>query len=109
MIDAHADALVLTFPSHNPVYSYLRTDASGRVVEAAEKKRISARASAGTYFFASPAVYLRALAHSLDHRANVTHNGLFFVCPLYNGVIAGGGKVVLEDVRSVRDVKIPAA
>jgi hypothetical protein len=98
-------AVALTFASSNPLYSYLRTDAEGRVVEAVEKRVISPHASAGTYFFDSAATYLEALAHNLRHREAVTHNGLFFVCPLYNGVIAAERRVILEKVHNVRDVK----
>ncbi len=34
------------------------------------------------------------------------HKGLFFVCPLYNGVVAGGRRVILEQVHDVRDIEI---
>jgi hypothetical protein len=98
-------AAALVFTSNNPAYSYLRTDSEGNVVEAAEKRLISQHASAGTYFFDRAATYLEALAHSLRHPEQVTHRGLFFVCPLYNGVIAAGRRVVLEQVHDVRDVK----
>lgn len=98
-------AVALVFPSQNPVYSYLRQDVSGDVVEAAEKRVISDQASAGTYFFANPSIYLKSMAHNLDHRQAVTHKGLFFVCPLYNGVIASGVRVVLEPVSEVVDIK----
>ena len=98
-------AVALVFASTNPAYSYLRTDADGNVVEAAEKRVISPHASAGTYFFDSAATYLEALAHNLRHREDVMHKGLFFVCPLYNGVMAGGRRVILEQVQDVRDVK----
>ena len=99
-------AVALAFASTNPVYSYLRTDGDGNVVEAAEKRVISSHASAGTYVFDSAATYLEALAHNLRHSEDVTHKGLFFVCPLYNGVIAGGRRVILEQVHDVRDIKI---
>jgi hypothetical protein len=66
-------AAALVFASTNPLYSYLRTDADGNVVEAAEKRVISPHASAGTYFFDSAATYLEALAHNLRHREDVTH------------------------------------
>jgi hypothetical protein len=99
-------AVALTFASSNPLYSYLCTDSEGNVVEAAEKRVISPHASAGTYFFDSGATYLEALAHNLRQREAVTHKGPFFVCPLYNGVIAGGRRVILEQVHDVRDIKV---
>src|SRR5262249_8547387 len=100
-------AVALVFESTNPAYSYLRTDSVGKVVEAAEKRVISQRASAGTYFFDRAATYLEALAHNLRHLEQVTHRGLFFVCPLYNGGLARGRRVVREQVPAGRDVKIP--
>ena len=36
--------------------------------------------------FARAAVFLRALASSLEQRTAVAHNGLLFVCPMLNGV-----------------------
>lgn len=98
-------AAALVFQSSSPAYSYLRADQGGRVIEAAEKKVISSNASAGTYFFANAAVYLTALAHSLSNRDVVTHQSLFFVCPLMNGVIASGGHVWIESVDDVFDIK----
>lgn len=104
--DKQAGALALTFSSNNPIYSYLRTDDAGRVVEAAEKRVISSHASAGTYFFADIATYFAALAHSLRHADAVMHRDLFFVCPLMNGVLANGGTVLLESVEDIVDIKI---
>lgn len=98
-------AIALAFDSDNPVYSYLATGPDGRVTRAAEKVVISRNASAGTYVFASTAVYLRALAHALDHEAEQSCRGLFFVCPLFNGVIASGRDVLLVPVSDVRDIK----
>lgn len=101
-------AAALTFSSNKPAYSYLRTDETGDVVEAAEKRVISQNASAGTYFFASSTVYLSALAHNLANVDRVAHNGLFYVCPLFNGVLASGLRVVLERAENVRDIKFDA-
>jgi hypothetical protein len=97
--------LALTFASDNPHYSYLRQDSAGRVVEAAEKRVISNNASAGVYMFRNPAVLLRAIAHALDTTPEGTHNGLFFVCPLFNGVLAQGLTVDMCRVDNVLDVK----
>ncbi len=98
--------LAHVFPSDNPVYSYLAVDAAGDVTRAAEKVVISDAASAGTYWFRDPATLLRAIAHGLDHREELTFRGLFFVCPLYNGVVADGQAVRLDPVGDVRDVKV---
>jgi hypothetical protein len=101
-----AGAAALIFQSDRPIYSYLRTDETGCVVEAAEKRVISSNASAGTYFFASPHDYLLALAHNVAHAAEVTFKSLFFVCPLYNGVLASGRSVIMEPVSNIVDIKL---
>lgn len=97
--------IALTFASSNPIYSYLRRNADGVVVEAAEKRVISGEASAGTYAFKSGSVLLRAVAHALENAATQTHRDLFFVCPLFNGVLAQSLHVATKDVRDVQDVK----
>ena len=97
--------IALTFASSNPIYSYLRRDADGVVVEAAEKKVISDEASAGTYVFKSGSVFLRAVAYALENAATQTHRDLFFVCPLFNGVLAQSLRVAIHRVTDVRDVK----
>ncbi len=100
--------LALTFPSQNPLYSYLRRNAHGEVVEAAEKRVISDEASAGTYAFRSGSVLLKALAHALENAASQTYRDLFFVCPLFNGVLAQSLAVATSGVADVRDMKIKA-
>lgn len=94
----------LTFRSSNPVYSYLR-EKDGKVVAAAEKIVISDRASAGTYLFRDPSVLLRAVSEALRNPERDTHGGRFFVCPLFNGVLASGLDVAACDVSDVVDVK----
>ena len=99
-------AAALVFTSSNPLYSYLRTDAAANVVEAAEKRVISSHASAGHL--------LLRLASSLSPGSRpqpaapraTDLPGLFFVCPLFNGVIDSGRRVVLEPVHDVRDMKV---
>lgn len=103
--DEEVGAVALTFLSDNPVYSYLRRDEGGKVVEAAEKRVISNEASAGVYFFRSMTIYLKALAHVAEHSAAYTHNNLFFLCPVYNGILAQGLSVEGMAVMSVYDIK----
>lgn len=99
-------AVGLTFPSKSPLYSYFRRDPAGHVVETAEKRVISNEASTGVYLVRSPEVYLRALAHVLQNRAQYLHRQLFFVCPVMNGVLDQGLIVRGLLVSGVRDVKM---
>lgn len=98
--------IALAFKSRNPQYSYLASDKNGQVVAAAEKKVISDQASAGTYIFRDCAIVLRAIAHAIENESSQTYNDLFYVCPLFNGVLAQGKKVSLVPVSDVTDVKL---
>lgn len=97
--------IALAFESCNPKYSYLAIDGNGRVLEAAEKKVISSQASAGTYLFRSSSVFLKALAHAIENECSQTYNNLFYVCPLFNGVIAQGMQVMLANAGDIYDLK----
>lgn len=99
-------ALAITFPSDAPKYSYLECDENGDVLRSREKIVISGNASAGVYIFRSAAVYLRALAHSFDHRNTLSHNDLLYACPLYNGVVDQGLKVRCIPANNVRDIHV---
>jgi hypothetical protein len=102
--DSKLGGIALTFRSSDSCYSYLRQDATGGVVEAAEKRVISDQASAGTYLFRDSSVYLTALSAALAAPETQTHAGRFFVCPLFNGVVAQGWRVVCHPVADVHDI-----
>lgn len=103
--DPNLGGIALTFRSSDSCYSYLRQDAAGDVVEAAEKRVISDHASAGTYLFRNPSLYLRALADALAEPETQTYAGRFFVCPLFNGVREQGWRVACRPVADVHDMK----
>lgn len=96
-------ALFPTFTSADPRYSYLR-EVDGVVVEAAEKQVISNIASVGVYIFKDQETFVSAAAYSIKNRARLTVFGAQFVCPMANGVIADGQKVVTVDVQECRPI-----
>lgn len=98
-------ALALTFESQEPAYSYIRLDGNGLFIEAAEKNVISKIASAGAYFYRSVSDYLSALSEIVKRGDKFTHNDLYYVCPLFNGVKMNAGKVGCFAVKSVDDIK----
>jgi len=104
--DQSIGGIAMVFKSHNPQYSYLASDRNGQVVEAAEKKVISDQASAGTYIFRDCATALKAVAHAIENESSQTYNNLFYVCPLFNGVLAQGKQVTLAHVFDILDIKI---
>ena len=84
------DAGTVTFPSIHPRYSYVRLSEDGGVIEAAERRPISRRATAGFYWFARGADFVRAAQTMIYKDAAV--NGKFYVCPILN-------ELVLEQAR----------
>ncbi|MEN8721591.1 MAG: hypothetical protein ABF335_01755 [Alphaproteobacteria bacterium] len=107
--DKKCGGVLLTFSSDNPAYSYIEKDETGKVLRTAEKEVISTEASAGTYIFRSSSAYLDALSHNISLAEKVMYDGLLYVCPLFNGIIAKGYKVKTIEVRNVQDVKINPA
>lgn len=102
-------AIAFVFDSDNPIYSYFACDHSGRVIEAAEKRVISHHASSGTYVFCDCPTFLQALTHAFQNESSQTFNDLFYVCPLFNGVIALGKQIILQDVYDIIDIKSKSA
>lgn len=103
--DPALGGILPTFRSDSPVYSYAQLDSDGRATRTAEKQVISDLASAGTYFFRNTAVYLAAVDHAIRHETELTYKGSFFLCPLFNGVIASGYDVRTFGVTDIIDVK----
>lgn len=103
LIAGDVGAVVPCFSSDEPCYSYLRME-DGNVVEAAEKRVISDRASAGVYIFRNPATYLSCARHSIEHRQTLAYRNILFVCPAVNGVIAEGGIVLAPMVEDVQPI-----
>lgn len=77
---------IVTDEKSSPAYSYARTDEAGNVVETAEKKQISTHASAGAYYFGKGKYFVQA-AESMIGK-NIRYNNEFYLCPVYNEIIA---------------------
>lgn len=103
LIVGNVGAIIPCFAAEDPCFSYLRKEA-GRVVEAAEKSVISANASAGVYIFKDRATYLTAATYCLANSDKVTVNGVHFVCPMANGILASGLEVLAPAVVDVTPV-----
>jgi hypothetical protein len=79
------DGGTLTFRSVHPRYSYLRLDAGGLVVEAAQQKPISNHATAGVFWFRRTGDFVEAAKALI--RKNASVGGQFFVAPAYNELV----------------------
>jgi dTDP-glucose pyrophosphorylase len=83
--DAGYDGGVVTFDAVHPRWSYVRCDDDGLVVEAAEKRPISRRATAGVYWFRRGGDFVEGAQGMIRKDASV--EGRFYVCPVYNELV----------------------
>lgn len=90
------DAGILTFRASDPKWSYAKLNASGYVVEVAEKRPLSNIATVGVYYWKHGKDYVSAANRMIDKNLRV--NNEFYVCPVFNEAIAAGLKVTTFDV-----------
>jgi dTDP-glucose pyrophosphorylase len=83
--DRKLDAGTIVFDSVHPRWSFVKTDAEGFVIEAAEKRPISRHATAGVYYFRHGKDFVSAIQSMIRKGASV-NNG-YFVCPCLNELI----------------------
>ena len=99
------DGLIGVFEAPGDHWSFARLHDDGRVVETAEKVRISPYATTGLYAFGTARRFVdegRAMVAD-DDRAR----GEFYVAPLYNRLIAGGDVVAVDAATSVAALGTP--
>lgn len=90
------DGRIMTFKASHPKWSYVRTNASGKVLETAEKKLISDKATVGIYYFKRGRDFVKAAQAMI--LKNVRHANEFYVCPVYNELILAGGEVHIHNI-----------
>ena len=86
-----ADAGILTFDSLHPRYSFVKLDADGWVVEAAEKRPISRCANAGFYWYRRAGDFIDSLKAMILKDAQV--NGVFYLSPAMNELVLKGRRI----------------
>ena len=85
------DGCILTFTATHPRWSFVKTDAAGRVTATAEKRPISKQATAGLYYFRRTRDLIEGAEKMIVK--GLTTSGQFFVCPVYNELILAGKKI----------------
>ena len=88
-------------------WSFARTDAANRVVEVAEKVRISNHASNGLYYF-SKGADLVAFGEEMIRKDERTR-GEFYVIPVYQKMIDAGKLVTISQASEMWDLGTPEA
>lgn len=91
-----SDGLILTFKANSANYSYVRQNEDNVVTMTAEKMVISDNASVGVYCFKTGKMFIDLAEAAIN--GNIKSNNEFYICPLYNLLIADGGIVKTQHV-----------
>lgn len=100
--DGNADGWVPCFPGEGLAWSFARTESDDRIVEIAEKVRISDWATVGLYGFRSASVFLNAYDALYGPSVKRAHKETY-IAPMYQSMIDVGllvrmSQLNLEDV-----------
>jgi dTDP-glucose pyrophosphorylase len=98
-LPATVDGLLSVFQAPGDKWSFARTDETGRVVETAEKRRISEWATTGLYHFTRGKDFVRHADAMIA--ADERERGEFYVAPVYNRLIAAGSEILLDVAEEV--------
>ena len=94
-----ADGILSVFRAQGDKWSFARVGADGRVVETAEKHRISDWATTGLYYFARGRDFVRHTDAMIA--ANERVGDEFYVAPVYNRMIRVGADVRIDPADEV--------
>jgi NDP-sugar pyrophosphorylase family protein len=91
--------LLGVFRAPGDKWSFARTDDRGRVVEVAEKRRISDWASTGLYYFRRGRDFVEHAGRMIAD--NERSGDEFYVAPVYNRLIAIGAEILIDPADEV--------
>lgn len=90
------DGLIMTMPANHPKWSYIRYTDEGLVTEVREKEVISDQATVGIYDYSHGKDFVKYAHQMIDK--NIRVNNEFYVAPVYNEMIADGGRITYFDI-----------
>lgn len=100
------DGFLLTFKANSANYSYVQHDEDGFVSRTAEKIVISDDASVGVYCFRTGRLFLELADQAA--KSGLKSNKEYYVAPLYNLMVANGGKARTRQVPILYVVGTPS-
>lgn len=102
---ADVDAIVLTFSSVHPKWSFVRVNDDGLITEVAEKRPISDVATCGVYYYRHGADFVRYAQQMIDKDIRV--NNEFYIAPVYNELIQDSKKLIPFFVNKMHGLGTP--
>tara|TARA_A100001011_G_scaffold400695_1_gene517676 strand:+ start:5288 stop:5995 length:708 start_codon:yes stop_codon:yes gene_type:complete len=82
------DGIVFCFNAIHPKWSFVKTNSRGIATEFAEKKPISNIATCGIYYYRKGSDFVSCAKSMIEK--NIRVNNEFYICPVYNELIADG-------------------
>lgn len=107
VLQPHVDGLISVAHLPGEQWSFARTDDTGRVVEVAEKVRISDQASTGLYYFSRAGDLIR-FGEEMIARKEKTR-GEYYVIPVYQKMIEAGLHIGISNASAMWDMGTPEA
>ena len=104
---SQADGIISVINLPGEQWSFAKTDEHGKVIEVAEKTRISDYASTGIYYF-NDAIRFEQHAKRLIQQKETT-KGEYYIMPLYNKYIVEGAQIELSHAKAMWDMGTPEA
>ena len=83
--------LIMSMNADGPKWSYIRTNAFGKVTQVVEKSQISNLGTTGVYYFSQGQLFESSAAKMIE--ANDRFNNEFYLAPSYNYLIDAGVSV----------------
>lgn len=104
--DESVDGIIFTFISDgNPKWSYAKVTNDNKIVEVAEKNPISSLGSCGIYWFRKGSDFVKYAEQMIEK--NIRTNNEFYLCPVYNEMIADGKNIKSFQVNSMVGLGTP--
>jgi NDP-sugar pyrophosphorylase family protein len=103
--DKEVDGVIPIFPATHPKWSYVETDENNRVVQTAEKQAISNKATVGLYYFKTGHDFVWAAEQMIGKQLAVGSE--YYVCPVYNELIAAGKNIIAYPVKEMWSLGTP--
>ena len=92
------DGGIVTFPAIHPKWSFAKVDKNNIVLEVAEKKPISDKATAGIYYWKHGSDYVKYTEQMV--KKDIRVNNEFYVCPVYNEAIQDKKQILNFDIEA---------
>ena len=86
-------------------WSFASTDANGKVIEVAEKVRISSHASTGMYYFSNGTEFVSFSNEMITNKE--TTKGEYYVIPVYQKMITKGDFIGISKAKAMWDLGTP--